>query len=123
MQNLKATRKLLSKSEWSKARGSSPKSRRLRGCRKHVYNKHGWYYYFDCKPDISTAFPESLTRNEHYTRRPIRSNTSMMSSFVPSCKFAVDFKSWMQSPGGGGKNETQSDQICSKVLKLLKQQC
>ena len=22
-----------------------------RGCRKHVKNKHSWYYYFDKKPD------------------------------------------------------------------------
>ena len=23
-----------------------------RSCRKHVNNRHGWYYYFDTKPDI-----------------------------------------------------------------------
>ena len=32
--------------------------RSKRGCRKHVFTKHGLYYYFEEKPDIAKVFPE-----------------------------------------------------------------
>ena len=31
-----------------------------------------------------------------------------------------DFKSWLKSPGGGGKNDSNADQITCKVLKYVK---
>ena len=31
-----------------------------------------------------------------------------------------EFKKWLQSPGGGGKGESQADQLLCKVLKYLK---
>ena len=59
------TKRILSKTSWKDAIGASkkPKSLKLlshnglfichvaycesnRGCRKHVFRKHGWYYYF-----------------------------------------------------------------------------
>jgi len=69
------------KVEWSKIDGSSPKPKRLhlekqetdslyhcpiqacdhdgfksqRGCRKHVNTKHGWFFFFDERPDISST--------------------------------------------------------------------
>ena len=65
------------KVDWSDIDGASPKPKRLhlekdetnslyhcpmqecdhdgfqsqRGCRKHVYNKHSWFFYFDEKPN------------------------------------------------------------------------
>ena len=66
--------------EWSKIQGASKKPKRLHlvgdeegifqcsvlhcdhmgfscqpGCRKHVKNKHGWFYYFDVKPDLKLS--------------------------------------------------------------------
>ena len=35
----------------------------------------------------------------------------------------VNFKKWLQSPGGGGKGENQADQLLCKVLKYLKYCC
>ena len=67
---------LLSKAEWKNVTGAKEKSRRIhlkanqhghfccplpssdslsfksqRGCRKHASTKHGWYYYFEEKPN------------------------------------------------------------------------
>ena len=40
--------------------------RSKRGCRKHVFTKHGWYYYFEEKSDIAKVFPEFSTRTNNY---------------------------------------------------------
>ena len=32
-----------------------------RGCRKHVYTKHGWYYFFEEKLGMHKVFPSLLT--------------------------------------------------------------
>ena len=88
----KMKKRILSKPVWKEAIGASSKSRRLklspnteglftcpvsscesesfhskRGCRKHVYNKHGWYFYFDIKPVIENVFPSLNTRENKYT--------------------------------------------------------
>ena len=71
----KCQKKNLSKKVWKNATGASAKPKRLhlvpdkdgffncpveacdhdsfftrRGCRKHVFQRHGWYYFFDEKP-------------------------------------------------------------------------
>ena len=33
-----------------------------RGCRKHVSVKHGWFYFFDEKPDMNKYFPQLCTQ-------------------------------------------------------------
>ena len=40
--------------------------RSKRGCRKHVYNKHGWFYYFNQNPDVDKVFPSLNTRENTY---------------------------------------------------------
>ena len=74
------TKQILSKASWKDAIGATKKPKRLkllshnglficpiaycesepyrskRGCRKHVFTKHGWYYYFEEKPDIVKVF-------------------------------------------------------------------
>ena len=37
--------------------------------------------------------------------------------FLKPCVVGVNFKKWLQSPGGGGKGESQADQLLCKVLK------
>ena len=46
-----------------------------------------------------------------------------MPTFLKSCRLAVAFKTWLTSPGGGGKDFSQSDQITCKVLKYAKFCC
>ena len=54
---------------------------------------------------------------------PRRSCTSSMPTFLKSCNLAVKFKSWLTSPGGGGKSGVQADQMITKVLKYAKFCC
>ena len=139
--------RLRSKSEWAKAVGANPKSKRLnlfksaegifecpvltcdhngfqtqRGCRKHVFNKHGWYYYFDQRPDLAVAFPGESTRIAVY-KLPKRCQTRNMPSFNLECAFGKSMIRWLRSDGGGSKHQTQSKQICTRVLKFLKYCC
>ena len=140
-------KRLLPKPLWQKAVGVTHKPRRLclkanldgdyicpvkccdsegfksqRGCRKHVFIKHGWYYFFEEKPDHSRYFPEHNTRVNKVKIRK-RSTTASMPSFSKSCTIGLLFSRWLQSPGGGGKGLVQCDQILCKVLKFAKFCC
>ena len=68
-----------------------------RGCRKHVKTKHGWYYYFDDKPNVCDS-PVAIDE--------IQEKTCKM---LPSCstdnEFARSFSQWLQSSCGGGKSQ------------------
>ena len=46
-----------------------------------------------------------------------------MPMFLKTCRLAVNFKSWLTSPGGGGKGSIQADQIVTKILKYTKFCC
>ena len=140
------TKRVFPKASWKEAIGTTKKPKRLkflshnvlficpvaycesepyrskRGCRKHVFTKHGWYYYFEEKPDIAKVFPEFSTRTNNY-QLPKRVKTSNMPMFLKTCVVGVNFKKWLQSPGGGGKGESQADQLLCKVLKYLKYCC
>ena len=43
--------------------------------------------------------------------------------FLKTCLVGVNLKKWLQCPGGGGKGESQADQLLCKVLKYLKYCC
>ena len=140
-------RRLLSKKMWQKAVGNERKPKRLclkassngvyicpvkscesegfktqRGCRKHVYVKHGWFYFFDDKPDVTTIFPELATRLSTQEKCK-RNNTSSMPTFPKNCNIGKSISKWLQSPGGGGKSLCQAEQITAKVLKYAKFCC
>ena len=136
------SKRIFSKKVWQNAVGGDKKPRRLkleenverlyncpvascesesfktkRGCRKHVYYKHGWYYFFTEKPDINIYFPELNTRHS-FIRKPRRSVTSSMPTFSKSTKIAVLFRDWLHSPGGGGKSYSQCDQIVMQSFEV-----
>ena len=140
-------KRLMPKPFWKEAFGASLKPKRLklnpqkdgificpvtdcdsesyrskRGCRKHVYNRHGWYYYFDRKPDVSEVLPEGNTRMSTCKQQK-RCSTSAVPSFLKTCRLAVGFNTWLRSPGGSGKSFSQADQVTSKVLKYAKFCC
>jgi hypothetical protein len=91
-----------------------------RGCRKHVKIKHGWYYYFDEKPNISIDL---------FDTSPSAANGSNEkgSRTVPGCstdnEFARSFSQWLQSSCGGGKSPKQSDISVTRALKFVKFCC
>ena len=121
-------KRILSKPAWKDAIGATKKPKRLKllshnglficpvvscesepyqnkhGCCKHVFTKHGWYYYFEEKLGIAKAFPEFNTRRNNY-ELPIRVKTSNMPMFLMTCVVRVNFKKRLQSPDGGGKGE------------------
>ena len=139
-------KRILSKTSWKDAIGAAKEPKRLnffshnglficpvaccesepcrskRGCRKHVFTKHGWYYYFEEKPDIAKVFPEFSTRRNNY-QLPKRVKTSTIPMFLKTCVVGVNFKKWLQSPGGEGKFERQADQLLCKALKYLNCSC
>ena len=96
--------------------------RSKRGCRKHVFTKHGWYYYFEEKPDIAKVLPEFSTRTNNYQLLK-RVKTSNMSMFLKTCVVGVNLKKWLQRPSGGGKGKSEADQLLCKFLKYLKYCC
>ena len=135
-------KRTFSKEDWKGVEGASSKAKRLklvanskglfvcpvlncdsdsyhsqRGCRKHVATKHGWYYYFESKPNVDELFPEKILAS----KRPVlRSKTWDMPTFSDKCKLAHDFISWICSAGGGGKDRNQAQQLCRKILKFCK---
>ena len=142
------TKRLLPKPFWKNALGAASQPKRLklqlndeqlfscpietcdsepyrskRGCRKHVYTRHGWFYYFDQKPDMNTVFPERNTRMHREIKRQKRCSTTNMPLFPRTCRVAVGFLTWLKSPGGSGKDQSQAEQITTKVLKFAKFCC
>jgi len=136
--------KLLPKNIWKEAVGAASKSRRLelkadldglfqcpvlycdsnlyqtkRGCRKHVYNRHGWYYYFDEKPNVEEVLPQHIMATKKIIKNK-RSKTVEMPMFQKECNFDKLFKLWLCSPGGGMRSYSQASQVSTRMLKYLK---
>ena len=143
-----ATKRRLTKAEWKTARGASPKPKRLhlqrdtdgdifycpvaacdhpgfttdRGCRKHVTQRHGWWFYFDEKPNADEVFSDKLvpTRSDRNRHIKLRASTSTMPSFDLTSRFGKDFSHWLTSDWGGSKSSEQATQIARRVLKFLR---
>lgn len=136
--------------DWSKLANASPKPKRLhleehdsdglfhcpvqacnndgfttqRGCRKHVKNKHRWYFYFDEKPNSThiEAFQDQGNKNEANDEKTLR-KIRTVASFDMSSDIAQEFLSWLTGSGGGCKSDRQAQQIVSRGLKFLKFCC
>jgi len=137
---------------WSKLANASPKPKRLhleeddcdglfhcpvqicdhdgfttqRGCRKHVKNKHSWYYYFDEKPDsaqIDSLHVDQNNKCEAIEQKIAPRKSRAIASFDPTNNIAKNFFSWLTGSGGGCKSDRQAQQIVSKCLKFLKFCC
>ena len=98
------TKQILSKASWKDAIGAllfvfpvayceSEPYRSNRGCRKHVFMKHGWYYYSEENPYISKIsrhhLPEFNTRRNNY-QLPRQVKTSNMPIFLKTCVVGVN---------------------------------
>ena len=139
-------KRTFTKDEWKSVAGATEKPRRLklelnqdgyvvcpvegcdsdaykskRGCRKHVFVKHGWYYYFEQKPHIEESFPEIKLPKPHL--KAGRFKTLDLPYFREDCNLAQEFRNWICSAGGGGKDLNQAQQICKKILKFAKFCC
>ena len=79
--------------------------------------KHGWYFYFEEKPNVDEVFTEKIKSSK---RQVIRNKTWNIPSFSDKCELAKNFTSWICSAGGGGKDANQAMQICRKIMKFCK---
>ena len=141
------------KVDWSDIDGASPKPKRLhlekdetdslyhcpiqecdhdgfqsqRGCRKHVYNKHSWFFYFDEKPNSKEI---TASRNVPMVK-PIQDQTTespkhaakLLPSFSLSCDIAELFTKWLTGSGGGYKKDRAAQQIVTRCFKFLRFSC
>ena len=147
--------------EWSNIDGALPKPKRLhlekddidslyhcpiqlcehegfqsqRGCRKHVNNKHSWFFYFDEKPrvDLKLAANSSKVPTKSCASSTVVDDVSpstrskpgarSMPSFSTSSQIGEQFATWLAGSGGGYKKERPAQQIVNRCLKFLKFCC
>ena len=142
-----ASKRRLKIFEWKTARGSSSKLKRLhlkrevlsdifhcpvaacdhpgfttdRGCRKHVTQRHSWWFFFNEKPNADKVFSDKLmpTRLDCNCYCKRRASTSTMPSFEMTSRFDKDFSHWFTSDWGGSKSAEQATQIAGRLLKFL----
>ena len=147
------------KVDWSDIDGASPKPKRLhlekddtdslyhcpiqvcehegfqsqRGCRKHVNNKHCWFFHFDEKPvdfqlvvTSSSGVPKNIlqtTSGDDASRAISTQGARLISSFSASSQFGDSFTKWLTGSGGCYKKDRPAQQIVNRCLKFLKFCC
>ena len=146
------------KIEWSKIDGALPRAKRLhlekdeadslyhcpiqlcehegfqsqRGCRKHVNNKHSWFFHFDEKPvdfqqlTSSSDVPENIlltTLEDDAPRATSKQGARSIPSFSVSSQIGDAFTKWLTGSGGGYKKDRPAQQIVSRCFKFLKFCC
>ena len=84
-----------------------------RGLRKHVDNKHPWYYYFDEQPDIKR---EELITMEKPCKKIC---TAKIPAFSLENGIGHEFLVWLKTTCGGGKNDKEARQIGKRAMKFL----
>ena len=84
-----------------------------RELRKHIDNKHSWYYYFDDQPKVKKedlpVFPET-TKKVSTVHKP---------SYSVDKGLGKDFFDWLCTSCGGGKCGKQAKQIAIRAMKFL----
>ena len=148
------------KVNWSDIDGASPKPKRLhlekddadslyhcpiqlcehegfqsqRGCRKHVNNKHSWFFYFDEKPRVDlklaanslklpTKSSALSTNDDDVSSTRSKPGARSMPSFSASSQIGEQFATWLSGSGGGYKKDRPAQQIVNRCLKFLKFCC
>ena len=149
------------KIEWSNIDGALPKPKRLhlekddadslyhcpihlcehegfqsqRGCRKHVNNKHSWFFYFDEKPrvDLKLAANSSKVPTKSCASSTVVDDVSSCTRSKPGARsipslstsgqIGEQFATWLSGSGGGYKKERPAQQIVNRCLKFLKFCC
>ena len=90
-----------------------------RGCRKHVKKVHGWYIYFDSKPNISTTDKDIYSDEEQQPSQPYQN----LPFYPKERPLRVQFVGWLTSTGGGGRTVSQTEQDASRAFKFLRHCC
>ena len=102
-----------------------------RGCRKHVNNKHRWFFHFDEKPNskeitdslkLASNFPKESTIQDR-TGETARHAVKLLPSFSLSCDIGEEFTKWLAGSGGGYKKDRAAQQIVTRCFKFLRFCC
>ena len=93
-----------------------------RGCRKHLKNKHCWFYYFDVKPDLklSRTNVRSQGKGSILLEKSHRAQTRTIPSFTKDTPLGDKIVNWLQSMAGGDKSKSVANQALSKSLKYIR---
>ena len=85
-------------------------------------NKHGWFYYFDVKPDLklSRTNVRQQGKGSILLEKSHRTQTSTIPSFTQDTPFGHETVNWLQSMAGGGKSKCLANQVLSKSLKYIR---
>jgi len=138
------------KVNWSDIDGASPKPKRLhlekdetdrlyhcpiqecghdgfqsqRGCRKHVNIKHGWFYFFDQKPEQEGLVASAKEEADDDKSSKIAIQTGrILPSFPASSQIGESLTKWLSGSGGGCKKDRVAQQIVKRCFKFLKFCC
>ena len=138
------------KVNWSDIDGASPKPKRLhlekdetdrlyhcpiqecdhdgfqsqRGCRKHVNTKHGWFYFFDQKPEQEGLVASAKEDADDDKSSKVAIQTGrILPSFPASSQIGESFTKWLSGSGGGCKKDRVAQQIVKRCFKFLKFCC
>ena len=84
-----------------------------RGCRKHVYEKHAWYKYFDQKPIVIS---NTVEEKDNVITSKTKHTIPCYSTENDLCR---SLSVWLQSTAGGGKSEKQSQISVTRALKFI----
>ena len=85
-----------------------------RGLRKHIDNKHSWFYYFDEQPDIKREEIEELQ-----PVIPKKASTINKPFYSMEEGIGNDFLEWLCTSCGGGKSQREAKQVAKRALKFL----
>ena len=85
-----------------------------RGLRKHIDNKHPWYYYFDEQPEVKR---EEIELNQPVVSK--KASTSSKPYYSIENRIGFDYFLWLCSTCGGGKSYREAKQIAKRSMKFL----
>ena len=84
-----------------------------RGVRKHVNNKHEWFFYFDSQPEVKR---EDAQNNPAKKKR---ASTHKQLAFSVDQGCGLEFVQWLQTPCGGSKKLKEAKQAAKRGMKFL----
>ena len=87
-----------------------------RGLRKHINNKHPWYYYFDEQPEVKR---EEMEEIDLIPKK--KANTTSKPSFSLEEGIGKEFLKWLCTSCGGGKTEKEAKQSGKRAMKFFMQ--
>ena len=87
-----------------------------RGLRKHINNKHPWYFYFDRQPEVKK---ENMLEDVATSRR--KAFTAKKPAFTLEEGIGLCFLEWLTTSCGGGKTHKEAVQIGKRGMKFFMQ--